>query len=53
MGTYTVVCWPEIQELMDKEGFEDHAYLINDDKGLDEFGSSAYFVDKEWLNQLE
>ena len=27
--TYKVVCWPEIQFLFGKEGFEQNAYLIN------------------------
>lgn len=49
---YTVVTWPDSQELMDKEGFNAHCYLINDDKGMEEFGSSAYFVNKEWLDRI-
>ena len=49
MTTYTVVTWPEVQLLLDLEGFKEHSYLINDDRGLDDFGSSAYFVETEWL----
>ncbi len=49
---YKVVQWPDIQELMDKPGFEDNSYLINDDKGLDDFGSSAYFINLRWLEEL-
>lgn len=49
---WTVVQWPEIQNLMDLEGFEDNAYLINDEKGLNNFGSSAYFVNENWLKTL-
>ena len=45
------VGWPEIQDLMMVEGFDDNAYLINDDKGMDDFGSSAYFVDVDWMNE--
>lgn len=47
--TYEVVCWPEIQFLFGIAGFEENAYLINDDKGMAEFGSSAYFVNSKWL----
>lgn len=47
--TYVVIQWPDIQSCMDLEGFEDNSYLINDEKGLDDFGSSAYFISKEWL----
>lgn len=49
MTTYTVVTWPEVQLLMDLEGFKEHSYLINDEQGLNDFGSSAYFVETEWL----
>jgi hypothetical protein len=49
---YKVIQWPDIQELMDKPGFEDNSYLINDDKGLDDFGSSAYFINLQWLEEL-
>lgn len=47
--SYIVITWPEIQELMGKPGFRDNSYLINDDKGIKDFGSSAYFVDNNWL----
>lgn len=51
MDKYIVVQWPEIQELMEIEGFRDNSYLINDEKGLEEFGSSAYFVNYNWYKQ--
>lgn len=51
MTTYTVVTWPEVQLLMDLEGFKEHSYLINDEQGLNDFGSSAYFVETEWLSK--
>lgn len=47
--TFEVVCWPEIQYLFNIDGFEDNAYLINDEKGMEEFGSSAFFIRSEWL----
>ena len=47
MTTYIVVMWPEVQLLMDLEGFKEHSYLISDEQGLDDFGSSAYFVETE------
>ena len=52
MKRYVVITWPESQDLMDRDGFEENCHLINDDKGLDEYGSSAYFVDENWLNNL-
>ena len=49
---YVIVTWPEIQELIDKEGFEENIYLVNDDKGLNDFGSSAYFVNEKWYTKM-
>lgn len=50
--SYIVIQWPEIQELMGKKGFRENSFLVNDPLGLDEFGSSAYFVNEEWLNTV-
>lgn len=50
---YVVVAWPDSQDLMEIEGFRDNSYLINDEKGIEDFGSSAYFVSIEWLNNLK
>ena len=52
MNKYVVVTWPDSQALMDREGFRENSYLVNDDKGMKDFGSSAYFVDEDWLNGL-
>ena len=49
--TFEVVCWPESQMLMELDGFEENSYLVNDDMGLLEFGSSAYFVNRKWLEE--
>lgn len=49
---YVVVTWPDSQDLMEVEGFEDNSYLINDEMGIRDFGPSAYFVDVKWLNNL-
>ena len=50
---YEVVTWPSVQNYMDIEGFEDNSYLINDVKGMTKFGSSAYFVNSEWLKKAD
>ena len=49
--TFEVVCWPESQMLMELDGFEENSYLVNDDKGMLEFGSSAFFVNRKWLEE--
>lgn len=48
---FYVIRFPESQELQDLEGFDDNAFLVNDEKGLEIFGPSAYFVNKEWYNE--
>lgn len=49
-NSYIPIGWPEIQSLMDLDGFKENSYLINDEQGLTNFGNSAYFVKKSWLN---
>lgn len=51
MKEYIVLLFDEAQVLQDKEGFDNNAYLIEDEKGLKEFGSGAYFVNKEWYGR--
>jgi hypothetical protein len=50
---FVIIQWPEIQDLMDKEGFDTNASLTNDEWCLEKYGSSAYFVNKQWLNKIE
>ena len=50
---YVVITWPEIQFYMDKIGFKENSYLICDDKGIDDFGSSAYFVCIDWIKEVD
>ena len=51
METYVLVCWPESQQLMEEEWF-DECILMNDENHLDEIGSSAFFVPIERYNSL-
>lgn len=48
---FEVVCWPEVQDLFDIPGFRENSYLVNDEKGMEDFGSSAYFVSLDWLKE--
>lgn len=52
MEDYVIIGWPDIQDIMDEEGFEENTTLIepNDSMGI---GSSTYLVDKEWFESLE
>lgn len=52
MNKYVIVEWPDIQFLMTESGFNEHACLINDDEWVSKYGSSAYFVEEEWLNRI-
>ena len=51
MEDYEIIGWPDIQDLMDIDGFRENSTLIepNYNMGID---SSTYLVDKEWLNSL-
>lgn len=51
--SYVIVCWPDSQMLMGKKGFYENCSLINSERGLEVYGSSAYLVDKEWYEKLE
>lgn len=48
---YIIVEWPYSQELMEFPDFKEHACLINDDSWIDIYGSSAFFVEENWLNE--
>jgi hypothetical protein len=37
---------------METEGFYENCSLINSERGLEEFGSSAYLVDKDWYQKI-
>ena len=52
MEDYVIIGWPEIQDIIDKEGFEENTALIepNDSMGI---GSSTYLVDKKWFESLD
>ena len=49
---YEVVCWPCCQSLFNQPGFNENSILINDVRGLEDFGSSAYFVEADWLEEI-
>ena len=51
MKEYVIITWPFIQDLMDEPNFDEDAFLINDEKGLAKFGSSAYFVPEDIVEQ--
>ena len=37
---------------MGLDDFKDNSFLINDEKGIDIYGSSAYFVNADWYNAI-
>ena len=48
-----LVPWPEVQDYMDMEGFEEHSSLANDEFTLNKYGSSAYWIEQEWKEQVD
>lgn len=51
--TFEIVTWPEIQEYMEKDGFRENACLANDEHFVNVFGSSAYFVNSKWKDDID
>ena len=45
---FRLIQWPEVQDLMELEGFKENSSLASPI-----FGSSAYFVDEEWLKKVK
>ena len=46
---YKLISWPEVQELMEREGFQEHSSLAYE---TDKFGSQAYFIELQWLKEI-
>ena len=53
MDKYIVICFPEVQDYMDIEGFDENSCLINDEPLLSEYGSCAYFVRESWIEKAK
>ena len=51
MEDHKIVGWPDIQYLIEEEGFFENAALIhvNETMGID---SSTYLINKKWLDSL-
>jgi hypothetical protein len=41
---YKIVMWPESQELMEDEKFEEYSEVVYDEKGMNDFICPAYWV---------
>lgn len=52
MDEFIVIQWPEVQELMEFEGFNENSHLIDFDPLYTEFGDSSFFVRKQWLDSI-
>ena len=50
MNEYEVIGWPEIQEIMDEDGFEDNATLITINEAMG-IGPNTFLVNKKWLEE--
>ena len=51
-SVFVVVTWPDVQDLMELEGFRENSILINESPLYVEFGYSAYLVRNSWLNNM-
>lgn len=51
MGNFEIIGWPDIQDLMEEDGFDENTTLINPNYNIG-IDSSTYLVSKEWLESL-
>lgn len=51
MEDFEIIGWPEIQKLMDKDGFEENSTLINPNDSMN-IGCCTYLVNKTWLYSM-
>ncbi len=47
---YLIVEWPESQLFMDQ--YQNEIFLINDEKGIKQFGNAAYFVKEKLYKKI-
>jgi DNA-directed RNA polymerase alpha subunit len=52
MEDYEIIGWPDIQDIIGKEGFEYYTTLIEPNESMG-IGSSTYLVSKAWLDGNE
>ena len=50
---FVVIGWPDCQEYMEKSGWNENSALVNTDSLYEEYGDSAYFVRKSWLDDIK
>ena len=44
---YGIICWPESQMYQEENEIDIETQLINDEEGLELFGSSAFIIEKQ------
>ena len=47
---YNLIPWPEVQKYMDKEGFDDNAYLLD---YVEDLNNPVYAITVKWLKENE
>lgn len=48
---FVIITWPEVEGYFDIPGFDEHSSLANSMFDIEEYGSSAYYIEKEWYEQ--
>ena len=51
MEDYTIIGWPDIQDYMDRPGFEENSTIISINEKIG-IGSCTYLISNEWLENL-
>jgi len=49
---FIIVQWPEVQDLIEKSGFNKNSILVNNEPLHTEYGDAAYLVRETWLKKV-
>jgi len=52
LDMFIALTWPDVQDFMVYDGFEENSILINDDPLIDEYGNSSYLVRRDWHDRV-
>lgn len=50
MEKYIILTWPEVQDYMEYDDFEDHSTMIKPNMAIG-IDVCTYLIDKEWYNE--
>ena len=49
---FIILPWEKVQAVLDKPGFQENSCIIENTYLINKYGSSSFFIDEEWYNNL-